>query len=353
VADSVDATVFQTFEWFDCWWRALGQENQLYLVTLWDDTVLAGIAPMMLVRRAGLRRLEFIGSPNADYHDFILGNRASELLPLLIRFLHERRVDWDMMVLRNVPTDSQTFSTLPAITRSLGLSAIDLERIACPTFEIASRPAEVRRWLERYSLRRRLKQLRSQGELGFRRCQTQDELDRYLPLFFEQYIERRQGTQSAAVFRRPEVQGFFVSLAKAMQPAGWLHFSVLECAGKPIAFHLGFEFGSRLYWYKPSFDLSMARYSPGKILLSCLIRDALDHDLREVDFTVGNEAFKARYTRKSRTNANIRVFHWRWLYLATLVAIWVLGRVSSRKAVGTTSNTRLLGATGTPPRPGN
>ncbi len=147
------------------------------------------------------------------------------------------------------------------------------------------------------------------------------QVDHYLPLFFEQYVERRRGTVAAEVFARPEVRSFFASLARSMLPGGWLHFSVLECAGQPVAFHFGFEFGGRLYWYKPSFDPGMARLSPGKVLLSYLIRDALERGLKELDFTVGAEPFKARYTITHRTNSNLRVFSRRWHYLAFMALI--------------------------------
>ena len=90
VADTASATVFQTYEWFECWWQAFGNPHQLFVVTVWDGETLAGIAPLMLVRRFGLRQLEFVGSPNADYQDFILGKRSTELLPLLVRHLHQQ-----------------------------------------------------------------------------------------------------------------------------------------------------------------------------------------------------------------------------------------------------------------------
>ena len=337
LGETAGSTVFQTHEWFQCWWTAFGNRHQLFLITLWNGESLAGIAPMMIVRRHGLRRLEFVGSPNADYQDFILGNRAPELLPVIVRYLFEQRAAWDMIVLRNVPTDSPTFAMLPAMMRSLGLGATDLERISCPTFEVSSRTAEVRQWLNRYSLRRRIKQLRSLGEVTFTRCETPAQLEYYLPRFFEQYVERRRGTAAAEAFMRADVRAFFVALAKSMLPSGWLHFSVLECAGRPAAFHFGFEFGDRLYWYKPSFDPKFARQSPGKILLSYLIRDSLERGLKELDFTVGAEAFKARYTSINRTNANLRVFSRRWLHVAATGAIWVwrtLGRCRATASNG-------------------
>jgi CelD/BcsL family acetyltransferase involved in cellulose biosynthesis len=328
VADTASATVFQTYEWFECWWKSFGQLKQLYVLSVWDGSTLVGIAPLMIVRRAGLSQLEFVGTPNADYQDFILGKRSGELLPLLARHLFDHRDAWDMMVLRNVPTDSPTFALLPAMMRSFGMGATDLERMACPTLEISSRPADIRRMLDGYSTRRRIKQMKRHGELNFTRCSSQEQLDRFLPQFFDQYVKRREGSVAAEVFRRTEVRAFFQDLADSMLTCGWLHFSVLECAARPVAFHFGFEFGERLYWYKPSFDPTWARQSPGTVLLSHLIRDSMERDLQELDFTVGAEAFKYRYANTQRTNANLRVFSRRWLYLVAL------GIGAARQALG-------------------
>ena len=318
VEETDHCTIFQTHEWFDCWWTAFGHRHQLFLITIWDDELLVGIAPLMVSRRAGLRQLEFIGSGNADYQDFILGKREANLLPLLARFLFEHRNAWGIMVLRNVPTNSQTFALLPDAMRSLGLGATEFERVSCPTLAISSHPDEARRLPDSYSFRRRVKQLRRLGELTFTRCCAPSQVDYYLPQFFEQYVQRRRGSVAAELLRRSDFRAFYVALAKSMLPAGWLHFSALECAGQPVAFHFGFEFRGRLYWYKPSFDPELARYSPGTALLSYLIRDAVGRGLKELDFTVGAEAFKYRYANTQRTNANLRVFRRRWLYMATL-----------------------------------
>ena len=262
------------------------------MITLWDDQALVGIAPLMIARRAGLRRLEFTGTPAADYQDFILGRRTSELLPLLGRHLFERRDAWDMIVLRNVPTDSPTFAILPAAMRSLGLGATDFERVSCPTLHISSRPAEVDRLLRSYSMRRRLKLLRQEGEITFTRCETASQIEHYLPLFFEQYLERRKGSAAARSFDRPEMRAFYAALAKSLLLRGWLHFSVLECGARPVAFHFGFEFDGRLYWYKPCFDPTMARQSPGTVLLSFLIRDAHREEPDRTRLYGGGRAFQ-------------------------------------------------------------
>ena len=302
------ATLFQTYEWFECWWGAFGAGKELFCATIWDKGNLLGIVPLMRFRRSGIRHLEIVGSPNGDYQDFILGNRSATLLPEIARFLHAERDQWDMLVLRNLPTESPTHQFLPALVREFGLHATDLERIACPTVQIASRPEDTRRMLDRYSIRRRIKAMRQHGEIAFRRITTRQELDTYLPDFFEQYVERRRGSPAAQTFLRADVRDFYRRLSEAMLAAGWLHFSVLELGGRPAAYHLGFEYGRRLYWYKPSFDPTLRSLSPGLVLLNFLIRDAAERHLDELDFTVGVEAFKYRYSNAERTNANLRVF---------------------------------------------
>jgi CelD/BcsL family acetyltransferase involved in cellulose biosynthesis len=322
VAESGGATIFQTYEWFASWWRAFGHRRELFLVTFWQDDRLAGIAPLMIERRAGLRHLEFVGSGNADYNDFILGRREEEILPLVARYLASQRDRWDLMTLRNVPTESPTAVILPAVMRSLGLGTTDHEHVACPTLQVSSRAAETRRLLDSYGFRRRIKQLRQHGELAFMRCSTAEQVNDHLPRFFAQYLERRGNSPAATAFAQPEVQGFYRALAAALLPRGWLHFSVLECGGQPAAYHFGFEFGGRLYWYKPCFDPALARQSPGTVLLWYLISDCRQRGLEEFDFTVGAEAFKYRYASSERVNATLRVFRHRWLYVAAMGIAW-------------------------------
>lgn len=328
-AESAGATIFQTHEWFAAWWAAFARRRQLFLITAWDGADLAGIAPLMVERHRGVRYLEFVGSPNADYQDLILGPRPEAVLAGLAEFLASHRSHWDMLVLRNLPTDSVTYRLLPGMLNDLGIRTTDEERIPCPTLEIASRPEETRRRLNGYSFRRRINRLRQAGETGYVRCSTEEQLQRYLPVFFEQYIERRAGSPAESFFRRPEVREFYTSLAHSMLPHGWLHFSVLECDGRPVAFHFGFEFKKRLYWYKPSYDPAVARLSPGKVLLSHLIRDAMERELEELDFTVGAEPFKYRYTRTERTNVTLRAFSRPWMHRTFRRLSWAR-RVVSR-----------------------
>src|SRR5262245_34628864 len=143
-AGNAVSTVFQTHEWFDTWWSAFRGSRRLFLLTVHEDGTPAGFLPLMRVRGPlGLRQLEFTGTPNADYQDFVLPRRRAESMRALCEALAAMRGDWDMMVLRNLPADSPSVAGLAAECRRLGLGVMDMERQPCPTLRIRGREPEV------------------------------------------------------------------------------------------------------------------------------------------------------------------------------------------------------------------
>jgi CelD/BcsL family acetyltransferase involved in cellulose biosynthesis len=66
------ATPFQSWSWLYSWWELYGEGYELRLVTMRDDGLLVGIAPLMLERRRVLSRLLFIGTGITDYLDILV-----------------------------------------------------------------------------------------------------------------------------------------------------------------------------------------------------------------------------------------------------------------------------------------
>lgn len=65
-------TPFQSWAWLYSWWEHYGESYELRLITIRDhEGLLVGIIPLMLERRAGLGRLQFIGSGATDYLDVL------------------------------------------------------------------------------------------------------------------------------------------------------------------------------------------------------------------------------------------------------------------------------------------
>ena len=129
-----------------------------------------------------------------------------------------------------------------------------------------------------------------------------------LPDFFDQHVRRWQDTPTPSPFRQGDARRFFEEMVRRLSGPGWLDFSVVELDGRPLAYHFGFRYGGALTWYKPSYEIEVARRSPGLLMIRHLIERSLDEGLDEVDFTIGTEPFKSRYTNHGRINLSWRLF---------------------------------------------
>ncbi|GAB4345552.1 MAG: hypothetical protein Kow006_02900 [Gammaproteobacteria bacterium] len=146
------------------------------------------------------------------------------------------------------------------------------------------------------------------GHLSIRNVTSVDEGLALLPDFFEQHIVRWHNTPNPSLFLREETRTFYTELLRQCLPEGSLLFTVVKLDGKPISFHFGFDYGDVVTWYKPSFDVAWAKYSPGLILVKHLLDYALTHKRSELDFGIGDEKFKQRYTNTVRRNIEIRLY---------------------------------------------
>ena len=59
--DCPAATPFQSWAWLYSWWEVFGEGYELSLIKVRCGTLLAGLIPLMLERRWGLRRFRPIG----------------------------------------------------------------------------------------------------------------------------------------------------------------------------------------------------------------------------------------------------------------------------------------------------
>lgn len=301
-------TVFQTLPWLQSWWQSFGQPHQNWLMPLVYQDRPVGWAALWLSNQERLHTLRFIGSGNADYLDLLTaGNSQGAILALLER-LAARGSEWDQAVLENIPMQSDTWGLLERYATSFGLFCLSRPVQRCPSLVVAGHEEEVQQMANKYSLRRPRNRLARMGTLRVRDVVDVEEGLALLPVFFEQHIRRWQDTANSSLFLHEKSRSFYTELLRQCMPRGWLLFTVVELDGKPLSFHFGFDYEGIVTWYKPSYDLEWAKYSPGLILVKHLIDYALNHGKRELDFTIGDEEFKQRFTNTVRINMEVRLY---------------------------------------------
>ena len=299
-------TIFQTFEWNDAWLAAYGNRwRPMTLVARSGDEVVA-IAPMVVDRSTpGPPRITFQGYSNADYQDFLGAPDHATIRAFLDEL--KSRVPNAVIELSNVPAASATNTVIASATKAVGLWPLRRADSPCPTLLLHDQPEQGLHLIRKYSLRRPLNHFSRQGKVTAHKLVALDDALAQLGIFIDQHIRRWQQTSTPSRFCDDETRRFFEELVLRLGGTGWLDFSVIRLDDKPLAYHFGFCYAGTLTWYKPSFEIAEARHSPGLLLIRNLIERALDEGLNEIDFTIGPEQFKSRFTNHVRSNASWRL----------------------------------------------
>jgi CelD/BcsL family acetyltransferase involved in cellulose biosynthesis len=331
LARSEASGIFQGYDWHAAWWECFGGGHELHLLLVYEqDGGLVGIAPLMVEcrRRAGIlqRRLMFVGTANhaTDYADLIVARGHARPRHAVVEWIRAHDTCWTALELRNLPGHSPT---LPLLAEARGLARPLVQFAAeAPSRRLGDAGAD-RAAINKRSLRRHLNGFQREGELRFERLQDPTAIDLHCGHFFEQHVGRWAGTRTPSLFNDPAQRRFYRVLAHRLGAAGTLHFSVVLFQEKPIAYHFGFESDGVLTWYKPSFAAELAKRSPGEVLLRCLLEDAVSRGLRELDFTVGSEAFKYRFANQVRHVYRVRAWRRGWERVPALLVEALKARV--------------------------
>jgi CelD/BcsL family acetyltransferase involved in cellulose biosynthesis len=299
-------TVFQTYEWQSSWWAAYGGRFEPLFITVTNGASTCGVAPLIVEQGVSGRVVRFIGDGRADYCDVLAGNNWGTVARIVAGL--KDYGDWDVLDLTNVPSQSGTVGMLKALCEDAGFGVMVHDYFTCPTLLIHGHEHAAERILSKPSLRRRINYFERIGRLTIRDLTAASDVAPCLEGFFAQHVTRWQAHNTPSLFNDPVNQTFYRELTDRMGGTGWLLFSSVELEGRPIAMHFGFDYDDGIIWYKPSFDPAFAAGSPGLVLVRHLIHRALREGRRELDFTIGDEPFKRRFTNHVRKTVHIQVY---------------------------------------------
>lgn len=306
VQNSPTNTIFQTHQWANAWWKTFGERHKLRYLTIEEGGRTRGFAPLMTVPSAATgKTLHFLANTNSDYCDFASEGNQYAVLDNMVRFLAHEHRDWDCLILHNIPEQSPTLAALTTSCAKYGLWSRLSRRCVAPRigFDSAGNGFNLK-----YSVRRHCNRMERLGKVEFHVLQDKRDLPRMLETLFAQHIGRYRHKGEPSLFENPLCRRFYSHLASELLDAGWLHFSELRLDDRPVASHFGFEYNKVLTWYKPAFDVAHRQYSPGTVLLKHLIDYARKHRLDALDFTIGDESFKERFSNTVHYNRNLTIY---------------------------------------------
>ena len=197
-----------------------------------------------------------------------------------------------------MPDPSRTGARLADVAARLSLDIFDHGALPAPALALQPDPTAGQAAVSKKSLVRHENGLRRTGELTVRTDLRGDQAAEAVEVLFDQHIARWSGTPHPSLFLDPAQKAFYRRLVA--ENADWLRVARIDWNGAPVAVHLGFHHRGRYLWYKPSFDIALARRSPGEVLLRQLIGAAMAEGAALFDFGIGDEAFKMRFATEVR-----------------------------------------------------
>jgi CelD/BcsL family acetyltransferase involved in cellulose biosynthesis len=299
-------------DWQRIWWKHLGR-GQLSVVTVRDEReVLRGIGPWFVEQEGERRVVRIIGSTEVvDYLDILTtpGCEREVLTALLEFMLSQEAPAWDALDFCNIPPSSPALALLPELARTKGLTVVVTPLEECPVINLPSSYEEYLATLDkkqRHELRRKRRRAQEM-QVSWYIVGPEHDLDAEIEAFLE--LMAMSTTDKYAFLKLPGHLSFFKEIGPAMFEKGILELSFLTLGGRRAASLWQFAYRDRMMLYNSGLNpLDFPGLSPGVVLLTYSIENAIQRHFRVYDFLRGNEEYKYRMGAQ-RTNVYNIVIH--------------------------------------------
>ena len=284
---------FLSWTWQAQWTAAFAPGRRLEVRRVTDaDGDLVAVLPLY---EATPGTLELIGGADvSDYLDLLA--RAGREEDAWAALLQSRAADRERWLLHAVPAASPTVTTLPRLTGSCSLTATVEREERCP---VLSLPSSWDAYLaslsgkHRHELTRKIRRFeRDVPDARVVALQTAADVGARLGDFLALHRASRTGK---AKFMDARMETFFRAAIPALAARDGVRLWLLEAGGEPIASFICLEWDDTVGLYNSGFSPVRAALSPGLVLLSHVIRDAIARGRARFDFLRGEERYKLEF----------------------------------------------------------
>jgi len=170
-----------------------------------------------------------------------------------------------------IPARGPFMTALEAHARENGLALIRLDAWERAALDATARPDDW--WRNDIPKRRRkeyarlMRRLKEAGEVSFESLREGEDLAPWLDGFFSLEAEGWKGRAGTAIACDPAMRRFVISALRAHHAAGRLRFWRLRLDGEVIGTLFGYVIGGQLWLGKMAYAESLARFSPGVLLM--------------------------------------------------------------------------------------
>ena len=311
---------FLTHQWVRTWWESFGNGKTLHILLVKAAEEPIAIAPLMLTRRKfygmPVRCLEFIANVHTPRCDFVVGRRTNEAYRAIWTAIGTQKRLWDVMLLCQVPSDSNTVDEIRRFAGQEGLPCHQWVSGDSPYVPVQKSWDDYFKQLSakhRANVSRRLRRLSEIGEVEMESIWSTSEMKEALEEGFRIEGAAWKDHIGTSIHSQPDSRLFYSRLAERFAQMGWLRLYFLTVAGRRIAFHYSVSYGKRVYLLKPGYDPDFARFSPVNVLCFLFLKDAFRNGLQEFDLLGVADDWKLQWT------STVRGHYWMFVFSKRLV----------------------------------
>ena len=317
ISDSNTASFFQTKDWLKLWMEHFGGEAEI--LGVFDGNNLVGIAPLLIKKE----KISFLGITN------VLGNElVSDFGDIIAKKGREKEV-WEIVLdvilrtsnastpesIREKDSGQDGYRTVTRQARMTKVLELNFVTEDSPSFHILKRlggkveavdtapyidlPRSWEDYLgsldrhDRHELRRKMRRLDEEGAIKIYYQGEEDDIEEFIRLMSLSNEQKRN-------FLSPKMQSFFKEIISIFYPLKRLELCFLRLSGENIAATLSFVFNNEVLLYNSGFNQKYAYLSPGLLLKSFLIKEAIEKRRTRFEFLRGGERYKYDLGAKER-----------------------------------------------------
>lgn len=285
-------------EWFLSSAEAFHDEGDLCVVTLRERGRLRAVAPLALVKRHGIKRLELLGASALHEPSDLLYDDTDSLADLceaITRLPHAT-------VLQRLAESSALINQLPMPARGRG-KIVKLSATSAPYIVIQSswdRYYDSLSSRRRYDFRRARAKLERAGKVSVEFINPSDaNLEHLMQDTIRIESSGWKGRAGSALLYNQSLQRFMRAYALRACRLGILQLCYLKIDNQSIAVQIGIQYASRYWVLKIGYDERWAEYSPGMQLTMEAVKFAFDTGQKTYEFLGADESWLRVWTQQS------------------------------------------------------
>jgi len=300
--------VFSTPEWNRAWWEEFRSGKEMSSLAMRRDGEVVALVPLYTKKEQDRPILRFIGGIDlTDYLGPICSpDDRDEVAEATVTWLAEGD-GWAEFDAHNMPVPFGFADRLVDRADRHGFEVSVSQEETSAVLMLPSTWDEYESTLdskERHELRRKRRRLAREHPDAQMRSATEETLDADLKIF----VDMHRGAEGMkGHFMRPEIATFFERIARAFMPLGWLRLDFLEIGERAVAATFGFQLEGSFYLYNSAYEPEARRLSPGLVLVSELVKRAIDEGRARFDFLRGPERYKYQLGAEAVPLNNVRI----------------------------------------------